>query len=76
MISDVYRFILEVRPLLKTLDLTGCPCLTRGLARTYETIQQIALLREYLSILELINKLNYFKKLISIYYIIKKYIYK
>ena len=33
MISDVYRFILEVRPLLKTLDLTGCPCLTRGLAR-------------------------------------------
>ena len=32
MISDVYRFILEV-PLLKTLDLTGCPCLTRGLAR-------------------------------------------
>ena len=57
MISDVYRFILEVRPLLKTLDLTGCPCLTRGLAQTYETIQQIALLREYLSILELINKL-------------------
>ena len=54
MISDVFRFILEVRPLLKTLDLTGCPCLTRGLARTYETIQQIALLREYLSSLYII----------------------
>ena len=46
-----------MRPLLNTLDLTRCPCLTRGLARTYETIQKIALLREYLSILELINKL-------------------
>ena len=48
MISDVYRFILEVRPLLNTLDLTGCPCLTRGLARSYETIQKIDLLREYI----------------------------
>ena len=46
-----------MRPILNTLDLTGCPCLTRVLARYYETIQQIALLREYLSILELINKL-------------------
>ena len=54
MISDVYRFILEVRPLLKTLDLTECPCLTRVLARTYETIQQIALLWEYLSSLYII----------------------
>ena len=48
MISDVYRFILDIKPLLKTLDVRGCPCLTRELSCTYESIGKINILREYL----------------------------
>ena len=43
-----YRFILKSRPLLNTLDLTGCRHLSRGLKKYYESYQQIKKLQESL----------------------------